>query len=445
MKRSRFLTGASALLLSIAANLALTSPAIAPRLANPPPTTVPPPPDPSSGRPQAAFPRPTVSATPSPPVPSKFGVHLLLDDGRGLWPTDIWPEHLYYARELVGEGGYVVEVVQLGQLDVARWQLFLDLCERQRLIPILRLATTYDRGEHLWPAPPTDSDGTSYLDVARRYRDFLAQLRWPWPTKYAIVGNEPNRGDEWGNLPNPAAYADYLIAMSAALRSVGVTVLGPALDLYCPNSNGARIDGYRFLDAETFLDTMAAAHPAVFDAIDVWASHAYPLGPFSADPAHQVFQIDALPGANNPHHQTPPSGLFNRGVNSYSWELWKAGQYSPRVANLPVLITETGWRHRFSQDDNAGDSAQATVDDSLLAAYVDLAFRGNDGRYPNLPADGWTPWNSDPRVLAAVLFALDGPPRSWGHTNWLTLDYSGAVTGVLPFFTKVSGWMNPKG
>ena len=180
-------------------------------------------------------------------------MHLLLDDGRGLWPTDIWPEHLYYARELVGEGGYVVEVVQLGQLDVVRWQLFLDLCGRQRLIPILRLATTFDREALLWPAPPTDSDGVGYTDVAQRYRDFLAQLRWPWPTKYAIIGNEPNRGDEWGNLPNPAAYANYLIAMSAALRSVGVTVLGPALDLYCPNSNGARIGGYRFLDAETFL------------------------------------------------------------------------------------------------------------------------------------------------------------------------------------------------
>ncbi|HEX5416449.1 MAG TPA: hypothetical protein VFZ25_12340, partial [Chloroflexota bacterium] len=229
MKRSHFLTGTAALALSIAANLLVPAPALAP-----------PPPDPSPGGPVAAPPRPPApSPRPSePPVPTKYGVHLLLDDGHGLWQTDVWADHVHAARELVGEGGYVVEVVQLGQLDVSRWQYFLDLCARERLIPILRLATTYDRDALLWPAPPANLVDGGYHEVAGVFRDFLARLRWPWPTKYAIVANEPNRGDEWGNAPNPAAYADYLIAMSAALRSVGVTVLGPALDLYCPNSNG---------------------------------------------------------------------------------------------------------------------------------------------------------------------------------------------------------------
>ncbi len=396
----------------------------------------------------ASTPRPTIApSTVDPAQPRrKYGIHLLLDDdGRYPdpvhWSPTVWPEHLAYARKLVGEGGLVQEVIRFDDLNVGKWQQFLDLCAREGLVPIIRLASTYDHDRLMWNAPPTNPDGRGYTEVARRYRDFLAQLHWPTPTRYVIVGNEPNRGDEWGNHPDPAAYARFLVDVGAALHEAGATVLAPSLDNYAPNSNGQPINGYRYLDAETFLDEMAAANPAAFAVIDVWSAHCYPLGPFVADPSKQVFQIDYAFGASNPHHQAPPPGIFNRGVNSYRWDLWKVAPYlGERASSIPVMITETGWRHRGSQDPRAKDSANASVPDDLLSAYVDLSFHGNNGRYPDLPATGWTPWNEDARVLGVVLFALDGYPRDWGHTNWLELDQQGKVVGTYPAFRAMSQW-----
>jgi|GEM_PF-770520 len=400
----------------------------------------------------ASAPAGSPTALPS-PGPRKYGIQLLLDDDGKYpdpihWSPTVWPQHLTYARKLVGAGGYAQELIRLDDLNVAKWQIFMAGCARENLVPIVRLASTYDHDLLQWNPPPTDADGRRYRTAAGQYRDFLAQLDWPTPTRYVIVGNEPNRGDEWGNQPDPAAYARFLADVGAALHEIGVTVLGPSLDNYAPNSNGQIIAGYRFLDSQTFLDELAAADSAALQTIDVWSSHAYPLGPFIADPSKQVFQIDYAFGAKNPHHQTPPPGIYNRGINSYRWDLWKAGQYlGDRAATLPVMITETGWRHRGSQDPRAKDSVNADVPDDLLAAYVDLAFRGNDGRYPNLPSTGWTPWNADPRVLGAVLFALDGYPRDWGHTNWLDLDASGNVSGVTPAFKLMSRWTgeSPRG
>jgi hypothetical protein len=363
----------------------------------------------------------------------KYGMHMLLDDGRNHWLPDVWPQHVQQARQFVGEGGYVVQLIRLDDLDVPRWQFFLDLCAREHLIPIIRLASTYDHVNKWWEAPPRDPGGQGYTHVAGQYREFFAQLRWPPVPRYVIVGNEPNRGDEWSNRPHPAEYAQFLLDVSHALRSVGITILAPALDLYAPHSNGQLIGGHRYIDAETFLDEMALARPEVFDAIDVWASHAYALDPFRFDPSRQAFHIDYAHGATNPRHVPPPDGIFNRGVNSYRWELWKLEQIvGPRARTLPVLITETGWRHGPTQDPAARDSVHAEISIETLSSYVDLAFHGNDGRYPGLPQTGWTPWNEDEKVIGVVLFALGGFPRDWGHTNWVLVDDRGQITGSYP-------------
>ncbi|MEJ2210467.1 MAG: hypothetical protein P8129_15720, partial [Anaerolineae bacterium] len=388
-------------------------------------------------QPPTAAPAATRTPAPAPAAwqrpDTKYGIHLLLDDGRKHWLPEVWPQHVQAARQILGEGGYVVQLVRLDDLDVARWQYFFDLCAEQRLVPILRLATPYDHDNKWWEAPPTDPDGVSYTRAAARFRDWLAQLRWPPGPRYAIVHNEPNRGDEWGNRPDPAQYARYLRDVGQALHQVGVSVLGPALDLYAPHSNGQIINGYTYIDAESFLDGMAAAEPAAFDVIDVWAAHAYPLDPFRFDPSRQVFQIDMAFGASNPRHLEPPAGIYNRGVNSYRWELWKVEQlFGPQAADLPVMITESGWRHAPSQDPAARDDVHAEVSFETLSTYLDLAFNGNGGRYPGLPETGWTPWNEDDRVLGVVLFALGGYPKDWGHTNWVTVDAQGQVTGLYP-------------
>ncbi len=368
---------------------------------------------------------------------TKLGVHLLLDDGRNQWPMERWSEHMRYARQAVGAGGYVVQLVRDDDLDLIRWQRFMDLCAEHQLIPIIRLATTFDRNAGWWRAPAADGNGR-YHEIAARYAAFLGALRWPTNQHYVIIANEPNRGDEWGGRPDPAAYAQFLLDVAGAIRDrdSNAVILNAGLDLFAPHS-GSRpaFDGKYYMDAESFLDQMHAAHPEVFSAIDVWSSHAYPLGPFTAPPWQQTFAVDLLNDAVNPAHIEPPQHVHNRGINGYAWELFKLSTYG---VSLPVMITETGWRHAESIAHAAKDTGKALPDAETTAAFLDLALRGNHGRYPDFPEQGWTPWLSDPRVVAVTPFAFNGHPSEWGHTNWLILDPQGAVVGTYPAFARLA-------
>jgi hypothetical protein len=373
----------------------------------------------------ATAPPPTL--TPTPPSPNKLGIHLLLDDSRNAWPAEIWPVHLEYARQAVGEWGYVTELVRIDDLDPDRWQVFMDLCAELHLSPILRLATTYDQEAGWWVAPEPDEDG-AFQTVAARYAGFVDTLRWPTSEHYVIVGNEPNHGNEWSGRPDPTAYARFLIDVADALHAAGpdARVLNAGFDPYTPNTGSVPfIDGLYYMDEETFLDQMHAAYPDVFTHLDIWASHSYPTGPLTEGPWQQSFQIDLINDAVNPDHVDPPPGTHNRGINGYEWELFKLSTYG--LAPLPVMITETGWRHAESTDPAATDNGRPLPDAVTVARYLDLALYGNDGRYPDYPGDGWTPWLTDPRVIGVTPFAFDGLPAEWGHTNWLALDASGTV------------------
>jgi hypothetical protein len=304
----------------------------------------------------------------------------------------------------------------------------MDLCTELRLTPILRLATTYDWDAGWWVAPPRDGDGT-YRTVAAQYADFVAALRWPTSEHYIVVGNEPNHGNEWGGRPDPAAYARFLLDVADGVHAAdgNARVLNAGFDPYTPHT-GSRpfVDGMYYMDEETFLDQMHAAYPDVFDHLDAWASHSYAMGPFTKGPWEQVYQVDMINDAANPDHVEPPPGVNNRGVNGYEWELFKLSTFG--VGPLPVLITETGWRHA-----GAGNG-EAYPTPEMVAVYVDLTLRGNGGRYAEYPEEGWTPWLDDPRVLGVTFFALDGDPAEWDHTNWLVLDAEGNVLGTYAPF-----------
>ncbi|MAT95674.1 MAG: hypothetical protein CL608_00785 [Anaerolineaceae bacterium] len=352
--------------------------------------------------------------------PNKLGVHLLLDDGRFQWPVSEWENHLAYARQAVGAGGYVTELVRLDDLDVAKWQQFMDLCAAQELTPILRLATTFDREAGWWNAPPLDDDGRSYQTAAQAYASFVAALDWPGEHHFVIVGNEPNHGDEWGGKPDPVAYARFLQKTAVALKTADpqAFVLNAGLDPFTPHTGSQPfVNGMWYMDSGTFLVEMVAAEPNVLDVLDGWVSHPYPLGPFAAPPWERTYQIDIINDAPAPDFSTPPAGIFNRGVNGYEWELWLLDQLG--APQLLVFITETGWRH-----------GEATYPSAALATdYLDLALRGNDGRFAHFPETGWTPWLADDRVVAVTPFALDGNPAEWHHTNWLDIDADGRITG----------------
>lgn len=368
---------------------------------------------------------------PPPPAPdySKLGIHLLLDDGRGSWPVEQWPEHLQYAGEMLPAGGYVVQVVTADDLDIARWQTLLDLAADHELTPILRLASVYDHEAGQWLAPESDPDG-AYTQLASDYADFLSGLNWT-TTPYVILLNEVNRGDEWGGRPDPAAYARFVADVAPTIREAlpDVQLLNAALDLYAPNTNDQPFeDGIIYLDASTYLEELYMAESAIFDQFDLWNSHPYPLD-FSAPPWEQVYRFDAVNSGTIPLEQAP-QGVVNRGVNAYTWELWKLETLG--VEAKPIMITETGWRHDDAED--------AYPDSEAAARLLDMAMRGNPGRYPNAPRTGWTPWLADERVMAVIPFALNGNPDEWSHTNWLRIEPDGGVTGTYPAYDLLAEW-----
>lgn len=356
------------------------------------------------------------------------GVHMLLSEGQVPWRLLDWRDHTRLAGEAVGPGGFALQVLSHGNRDLARWQAFMAAAGRAQLQPVIRIATRYDRHRRAWRVPLADRTRRSYRREAGEIRAFLERLRWPPGERVVIVGNEPNRGDEWGGRPNPTAYVRYLRDVAAELRPLGYRVLNAPLDQYCPNTNGKFIDGVRYVDAESFIDGMFAAEPDFPSWLDGWASHAYPMGPFSADPGEQSMRIDYLNGAENPGRFDPPDGVVNRGINGYTFELAKLA--SRGAPPLPVWITETGWRH-IEADMRSDDSHQAILTDVDVAARMREALLGPpDGSAPS----GYIPWLTDPRVRAVLFFGFDGDPRKWGHSSWLRLDVNGRVLGTYAPF-----------
>jgi len=373
-----------------------------------------------------------------PPVDnSKIGLHLLLDDGRGSWDISLWDEHIAKADEALADDGFVVQLVRSDNLDTERWQQFLDLCETHNLTPIIRLATTWNPDEGYWEQPPADSDGR-YQSIAEEYADFVAELDWHTEQPIVILLNEPNNGVEWGGTPDPAAYARFLVDTSAAIRDANpnVQILNAALDLYAPNTNGQPFMGeFSHIDADTFMEAVIAEEADVFVQIDIWNSHAYPMGAFREAPWVQAYEFEAINGATLPENQ-PPRGIFNRGINGYEWELWKLSTLG--VEALPVMITETGWRHSESIEESSLDAGEGYPTAEIAARYLDIALQGNNGRYPALRQDGWTPLLRDERVMGVVIFALNGNPAEWGYTNLLQVNMSGDLTGTYPAFNFLS-------
>jgi hypothetical protein len=424
-------------LLASCASTATPTPAPTPTTRTPPPTLRPI----AQPTPQITLPTiptiPTIPTAPTSRLITKLGIHLLIDDHKYHWPQSLWKSHLHYARNLVGEWGYVVVLIRLDELDeVPKWQYFLDLCRELRLTPMVRFTAFRDDVNRWWSAPIRDNEGGGYFTVAEQYRDFLDNLNWPTKPRYIIVGNEPNRGDEWGNEPNGAAYAHFLGDVSKRLREAdpNVVILNAALDLYAPHTNGQKfIDGYRYVDADTFINQMVKYDPKIFDKVQIWNSHAYPLDPFRASPDQQLLKFDYLNGAKSARTTPWPSGLVNRGVNAYTWELFKLKEVSGR--ELPVMITETGWRHRETTLKSL-DSHNADLSAAQIADYFELAFIGNR-RFSQYATSGWTPWENDSRVLAVMPFALDGYPGEWGHSNWLMVDEQGNIQGVYPMYQRM--------
>src|SRR3989304_8156094 len=126
---------------------------------------------------------------------NKYGIHIL------------FPEEISEVAHLVnsngGQWGYVTIPIRISDRNIEKWQKFLDECAKYKVIPLIRLAT---EGDYFNKASWEKPNKYSMIDFA----NFLNSLDWPTKNRYVIVLNEPNRGDEWGGIPNPSEYADIL-------------------------------------------------------------------------------------------------------------------------------------------------------------------------------------------------------------------------------------------
>lgn len=374
----------------------------------------------------------TLLQTPlSAPETGKLGVHLLLDDGRNHWSVDLWDEHFAYADQIASEGGIVVQVIRSDDLDPERWQIFMDLAHEHNLRPVLRLATTFDFENQWWTAPIPDAEGT-YTEWGQHYAEFINSLDWHNEEKRVILLNEPNNGHEWGGNPDPVAYANFVVDVAGILRSEvdHIVILNAAFDLNLPNTNGLPFPNSNIvmMDANSYMDAMEAAQPGIFSQFDIWNSHPYPLD-IRQHPNEQIYRFDTLNGAAQTA-TSPPEDIYNRGINGYEWELWKLEQLG-YGANLPVMITETGWRHSEAIDANSADAAEDYPSSAQVADYFRLALLGGDGVT-------FTPWLSDDRVIAIAPFALNGVPHEWSHTNLIQVTADGEVIGTYPHFEALA-------
>lgn len=229
---------------------------------------------------------------------SVIGVHILntseLNEAKELIKvehTDTWQ--------------YVTIPFTLADLDKkTEWQEFFATAQKNKIIPLVRLATAFEAGS--WQVP-TRKDVTEQLQ-------FLSELEWPTAKRHIIVFNEVNHAKEWGGCINPQEYADILRFTSewAHTEHKNYVVLPAALDLAAPN-------GTQTKEAFAYLEELLTADTEILSYLDGWNSHSYPNPGFSASPLRT--------GKNS--------------LRGYQYELAFLEKHG--YTNVPVYITETGW------------------------------------------------------------------------------------------------------
>jgi hypothetical protein len=296
---------------------------------------------------------------------NKIGIHIL------------FPAELEEAARLVnsngGDWGYVTIPIQAGDRDLEKWQKFMDDCKRLHLIPLVRLATEGDYfNTKVWREPKEED----IIDFA----NFLHSLDWPTRNRYVIVFNEVNRGDEWGGMVKPDAYARLLSYSASVFKSkhLDFFIISAGLD------NGAPNQGTDYMDQYDYLRRMNEAVPGIFNQIDGFSSHSYP----------------------NPAFSQPPTVETTKSITSFRFEQDLIKSLGGK--DLPIFITETGW-------------TAESVDDTKRAEYYTQALD--------------THWE-DARIVAITPFLL----RAGGgpFTIFSFLKDDGSITKQYEAFQKLS-------
>lgn len=276
-----------------------------------------------------------------------FGIHIL------------FPSELDEASRLVnstdGAWGYVTIPIQINDLDIKKWQSFMDEAREKELIPIVRLATEpLYSNTSVWRIP-TKSD---VIDFA----NFLNSLNWPIENRYVIIFNETNRFDEWGgSSPDPQAYAD-LVGFSYDTfkrRNENFYIIMGGMDNASPN------DRVKYMDNLVYIQEMLEHNPNLVNKIDGFSSHSYP----------------------NPGFSQPPSATKVEGIATYKYEYEILNENSSK--KIPAFITETGWVTDSLSDETIAEyykTSYETVwgqDQDKIVAITPFLLNSTGGQFEN--------------------------------------------------------------
>ena len=290
---------------------------------------------------------------------NKFGIHII----------QATPGESSPAASLVnssgGDWGYITFLIESKDRNESKWQEFFNDLRRRHLIPIVRLATK--PVNEYWEVP--------YEKEYEAWADFLDKLNWPTKNRYVVVYNEPNHGKEWGNFVDPKSYAETLDKTITALKikNRDFFVLNGGFDASAPSRPPL------YEDQLKFMQQMEENVPGIFNKLDGWVSHSYP----------------------NPGFVGSPNDISRGSVRTYIWELQQLRNLGVSK-NLPVFLTETGWKHAEGINYDPSLPSAETV-----AEYFSTAFT--------------TVWNS--RFIAAVTpFLLSYQQAPFDHFSFKKLD-----------------------
>src|SRR3989338_9385722 len=281
---------------------------------------------------------------------NKFGISLAQPNS----------EEFAKVKELVnsngGDWGYATLIIEEKDKNKDKWQGIFNQLRTLHLIQIIRLATSAI-GEN-WRRPEKQD--------AQSWADFLDSLNWVVKNRYVILFNEPNHGSEWGGEVDGKSYAEVATSFAKRLKekSQDFFIMLAGFDASAPSY-------YPGLEDEaTFLNEVINESKDIFGYIDGWSSHSYPNPGFSGTPWD-----------------------YGRGtVSTYQRELDLLREFGVNK-ELPVFITETGWRR----------GNETTVANYFYTVYSEV-------------------WSLDPRIWAVTPFVLDyqSPPFlefSWKKYN----------------------------
>ena len=189
--------------------------------------------------------------------------------------------------------------------------------------------------------------------------------------RYVVIYNEPNHGQEWGNSVDARSYARVLNQTIDALKqkSEDFFVLNAGFDASTPEERPS------YQDQLTFMREMNDEVPDIFNKLDGWASHSYP----------------------NPGFLGSPLDFGRRSIRGYLWELEVLKNLGVSK-NLPVFITETGWKHSDGKNFNPRYPSPETI-----AGYYKYAFE-----------NVW----SDYRIVAVTPFLLNYQDYPFDHFSF---------------------------